>query len=522
MISEKLRNRIGLAALAFVILASFGTVAMRNLKKLTSKTIEIRISHSGVREAFEAAIAAYEALHPEVRIIQVNIPARIYSSWSRTQLVGGTAPDIMPLSGSDLEIAEFFQPITKLLSAPNPYNEDTPLDGVAWRETFFDGLGGLRDSMRSTAPDEIFGVTMQATSMRLYINRDLLLEIAGSDALPRNYAELHALAEKVRAYNQSHGTQLIPIASCKTYAEYIFDRIVGSQTQKFLVSYDYHMRSWGLYRPLYEGKYSYKTPEFMRSLELMSEVAQMLSPGFQQFAPDDAVAAYVQQRSLMLVAGSWDYSVFVDKVPFETEVMTLPTPDTDDPKYGEFALGQPAEEVKTTDALGIVRTSQNTEVAIDFLKFITSYAVAAQFSEISQRISSIMNVPVPEALKNMAPQIEGEIPGFRIDTLFGNNNVHNLIQRHIHKVIGPNPDISGFVEAIDAGFAPNIREDLKFYRRYDQLNAQRFDATIALHYLFPEDHEQADRADWMLHSDAQHGNQSNYIDYQHYLRPLGE
>jgi len=523
MISEKLRNRIGLVALALALLASFGTVATRNVQKLTSDKIEIRIAHSGVREAFEAAIAAYEALHPEVRIVQISVPSRIYPAWSRTQLVSGTAPDIMPLAGTDVEIVQFFQPITALLSAPNPYNEGTSLDGVAWRDTFFDGLSGLSDSMRSTAPDEVFGVTLQTTSMRLFINRDLLLEITGSDALPENYAELHALAEKVRAYNQSHGKQLIPIASCKTYAEYIFDRIVGSQTQTFLLDYDHHMRSWGLYRPLYEGKYSYsKTPEFLSSLEIMSEVAQMLSPGFQQFAPEDAIAAYLQQRSLMLVAGSWDYAVIVDQMSFETEVMMLPVPSTDDPKYGKFTLGQAAEDVQATAALGVVRTSPNTEIAIDFLKFLTSHPGATQFSEISKRISTIIDVPVPDDLKKMIPQIEGEVPGFRVDTLFGNLNVHILIQRHIHKVIGPSPDISGFAETIDAEFAANIREDLKFYRRYDRLNAQRFDATIALHYLFPEDHEQAERADWRRHSDAQHGNQSNYIDYQHYLRPLGE
>jgi len=527
MISEKLRNRIGLVALALALLASFGTVATRNVQSLTSDKIEIRVAHSelhtGMREAFEAAIVAYEALHPEVHIVQVNVPSRIYPAWSRTQLVGGMAPDIMPLAGSDLEIVEFFQPITALTSAPNPYNEGTPLEGVAWRNTFFDGLSGLSDSMRWTAPDEIFGIILQTTSMRLYINRDLLLEITGTDALPRSYAELHALAEKVRAYNQSHGTHLIPIASGKAYAEYIFDRIVGSQMQRFLVDYSFHMKSWGFYRPMYDGKYSYsKTPEFVSSLELMSEVAQMLSPGFQQFAPEDAIATYLQQRSLMLVAGSWDYAVLVDQVSFETEVTPLPMPTTDDPKYGKFTLGQAAEDVRTTAALGIVRTSPNTEIAIDFLKFLTSHPVATQFSEMSQRISTIIDVPVPDALKKMAPQIEGEIPGFRVDNFLGNNNVRNLIQRHIHKVIGPSPDISGFAETIDAELAPNIREDLKYYHRYDRLNTQRFDATIALHYIFPEEHEQAARTNWQLHTEAQHGSQSRYIEYQHYLEPPGE
>jgi len=527
MTSEKLRNRIGLVALALAILASFGAVASRNVQTLTSEKIEIRVAHAelhtGMREAFDAAISAYEEIHPQVRIVQVAVPPRIYPAWSRTQLVGGTAPDIMPLAGTDVEITQFFLPITELTSAPNPYNAGTSLEGVPWRETFFDGLSGLSDSMRWTAPDEIFGVILQTTSMRLYINRNLLLEVTGSDALPDNYAELHALAEKVRNYNQRNGTRLIPIASCKAYAEYIFDRIVGSQMQKFLVEYNFHMKSWGFYRPMYEGEYSYsETPEFVSSLELMSEVAQMLSPGFQQFAPEDAIATYLQQRSLMLVAGSWDYAVLVDRVPFDTEVIPLPMPSTDDPKYGQFTLGQAAEDVKTTAALGVVRTSPHTEVAIDFLKFLTSQPVATEFSDISKRISAIVDVPLPTDLAQMAPQIEGEIPGFRVDTFLGNNNIQTLIQRHIHKVIGPQPDIRSFAAILDAELAPNIREDLKYYHRYDRQNTQRFDATIALHYLIPEEHEHAERANWLLHSEAQNGSQSRYIEYQHYLEPPKE
>jgi len=527
MMSKKLRNRLGLVTLVLTLLASFWTVASRNVKDLTSAQIELRVAHSelhtGMREAFDAAIAAYEALHPEVRIVQVAVPPRIYPAWSRTQLVGGTAPDIMPLAGTDIEITQFFVPITKLASEPNPYNAGTSLESIAWRDTFFDGLSGLSDSMRWTAPNEIFGVILQTTSMRLYINRDLLLEISGDNALPSNYAELHALTQKVRDYNRRSGTRLIPIASCKVYAEYIFDRIVGSQMQKFLLDYSFHMKSWGFYRPMYEGKYSYsETPEFVSSLELMSEVAQMLSPGFQQFAPEDAIATYLQQRSLMLVAGSWDYAVLVDQVPFETEVMALPMPSTDDPKYGRFTLGQAAEDVNTTAALGIVRTSPHAEVAVDFLKFLTSQPVATQFSDISKRISSIVDVPVPNELVRMAPQIEGEIPGFRVDTFLGNNNIQTLIQRHIHKVIGPQPDIRSFATILDAELAPNIREDLKFYHRYDRQNTQRFDATIALHYLFPEEHEQAERANWLLHSEAQHGSQGRYTEYQHYLEPPKE
>jgi len=216
----------------------------------------------------------------------------------------------MGLYGSEEEITQLFVPLTDEAEKPNPYNAGTHLEHEPWRNTFFDGLTTVRDLLREVAPGQIYGISLQTTSMRLYVNRDLLIEITGSDAMPTEYADLYALGQKIREYNQRTGSKIIPIASCRGYADYIFDRIVGSQVQKFLIDTKTHMRSWGFFKPMYRQTYTYsETPEFLSSLELMSEVAQLLTPGYEQFHPEDAIAAYLQQRSLMLVAGSWDYAV---------------------------------------------------------------------------------------------------------------------------------------------------------------------------------------------------------------------
>ena len=62
----------------------------------------IRLAHwqlePGMREAFDAIIADYEALHPNVRVKQVNIPGRVWRQWLRTQLVGGNPPDLIEVA----------------------------------------------------------------------------------------------------------------------------------------------------------------------------------------------------------------------------------------------------------------------------------------------------------------------------------------------------------------------------------------------------------------------------------------
>jgi len=520
LISEKTRNGIGVSILVLAILASFWNVIFRNVEELTSNQIEIRIGHqelhTGMREAFQAAIEAYQEIHPNVRIIQVPVPPRTYPAWIRTQLVGGTAPDIVGLSGSQEEILEFFLPITDFVDKPNPYNLGTSLEKVRWRDTFFDGMTGIRDIVQESAPGQMFGVMLQTSSMRLYINRDMLIEITGSDRLPQEYNDLYLIQQKIREYNQRTGKNIIPIASCRNYADYTFNRIVNSQTQKFLLEWSPHMRTWGFFRPMAAGVFKYnETPEFLSSLELMHEVAQMLTPGYQQFLPEDAIATYLQQRSLMLVAGSWDYAVLTNRVSFETAITSLPIPSTSDPRYGKFTLGSSVEPVGTAAGLGVIRRSPNADVAVDFLQFLTSQTIAAEFSAISKRLPAVIDVPIPDELKIMTTQIEGEIPGFRVDSFLPTHNVNTLIQQHIHKVTGRQPDIRGFAETIDTELPRYIKEDIKMYHRTDRLRTQKFDGMVVLHYMLPEGHPA--RSNWAHYTTDQHGAQGRVIEYQHWL-----
>jgi len=516
--AERLRSMIGVGILVAAIIASFWNVIFRNVQKVTSDQIEIRIGHAelhtGMREAFQAAIEAYQDLHPNVRIIQVPVPPRTYPAWIRTQLVGGTAPDIVPLDG---EISQFFLPLTSLTEQPNPYNVGTNLEGIPWRDTFFDGLSAARDRLAFSAPGQVFGVNLQTVSMRLYINRDMLIEITGSDSVPEVYNDLYELSQKIKEYNQRTGKKIIPIAGCRQYSDYIFDRVVGSQMQKFLLDYNPHMQPWGFFRPMADKVFTYsETPEFMSSLELLHEVSQMLTPGYLQFGPEDAIAAYLQQRSLMLVAGSWDYAVLVDRVPFETAITTIPMPSTDDPRYGQFSLGQAAETVGTTSQYGVVRASPHAEVAADFLLFLTSLPTATQFSDISKRISAIIDVPVAEELALMAAKIDGEIPGFRVDTFLSRLNTSNLFNQHIHKVFDRNPDIRGFAATIDAQLLTYLKEDIKVFHRSELTITRKFDGQIVLYYMLPENHPE--RVTWLRYLEEQSASQGRYIGYNEWLR----
>lgn len=101
--------------------------------------IELRLGHwqleAGVREGFNRMAAEYSKLHPEVHIVQDAIPEGTYGQWSTTQLMGGTAPDIIEVGlGVPYNVllgfhSRYFVPLTAYVKQPNPYNKGTDLEG---------------------------------------------------------------------------------------------------------------------------------------------------------------------------------------------------------------------------------------------------------------------------------------------------------------------------------------------------------------------------------------------------------
>jgi len=515
---ERLRHIIGIGILCLAITASFWHVFSRNIQAVTSDRIELRMGHanlhSGMREGFDAAIESYEQLHPNVKITQVPIPGRTYPAWVRIQLIGGNAVDILSTWNTQSDdIRRYFLPFSPFLDEPNPYNAGTSLEGVAWRDTFFDGLNNVRQP--NGQDTEIYSISLQRVSTLLFINLDLLREITGSDtALPRDFEGLRYLAAQICAYNQRTGKNIIPIASSRTDSEIAFSRIVPSVTQKLLLesSPNRNLLMQGFDHFILDGAFSYSnTPELRRSLELMSELAQMFTPGFLQFEHEDALAAFLQQRSLMLIAGSWDYGTLVASGNFETRGLPIPPPSPRDSKYGELTLGPSAEIQFPDGTLGIIKLSKHREVALDFLRYLSSQPIATQLAEMSQRLPSIVDSPISENLKQIIPEDEGELPGFRVDLMFG-ANAQTFISRHIHLVTGIQPDIPSFAATLDAGLPDYIRQDRVNHLRNVKRWIQVGDTDLALRLTFPEDLPLPPPRDtWIIRAEEQHKRQYDFL-----------
>jgi ABC-type glycerol-3-phosphate transport system substrate-binding protein len=417
-------------------------------------------------------------------------------------------------------ISRYYLTLTPHLSRPNPYNAGTGLAGVPWRDTFVDGLTAMRNLTPTSG--ETHGVSLQVNTQRLYYNRQLLRALTGSDEPPADFAGLLEFGRRVAAYNARTGTRLVPIAGCGPYAQFLFDLLLASQTQQLTLTAspnrNLRVLPVELAGMILQGEVDFDTPALRRSLELQHDMAALLTPGYQQLQREDALFTYLQQNSVMLYAGSWDYAVLRHDGRFETGIMPMLFPATTEPVYGALTLGPVSEAAGNPEAmLGVLRSSRHPEVALDFLHYLSSQPVAARFSQISHRISSIVGTPPPADGDRLAPRLEGELPGFTVDfRWFAAGNASNFFQRHLHTALGPRGDVPAFAARLNTGLLRHLRQDLAWQLNLTRRDARRLDALVALHYTLPADDPA--RADWTRHVETQHLRQLENLHY----RPLTE
>lgn len=461
---------LGLGLLLAMVVLSLGQVWKRERREADPGAITIRFAHTHlegrVREAFAEAAARYEAHRPGVRVEQIAIPQRIYASWSLTQLVGGTAPDILHLTAEiDREkLARFFVPLTEVVDSPNPYNAGTGLADLPWRETFFDGLGAPPSFQARL--QEIYGVPNSLFTFRLYYNADLYRQIFGTKPTPETYEGLIAALEEARIWAAAQPESVVPIIGARFGSPFmvdpLFDNLFTSQTQRLtrelnvsrhLLS-DFREQSLAYLR----GQWDLESPAVRSGLELMAEMGRYVAPGFVQLRREDSLLQFAQGRALFLVSGSWDVDSIRLLAPFELGVMALPVPDARKERFAPFGFGPISEATSYgAAALGLTRGSPHPEVALDFLRFLTSAEENRALTERANWLPAVVGVePRPEMVPFM-PVEGGYAKGMVLQ--YG-PETRRVWDRHLHLLFAHGRTVDDFVAALSQEYDEALRTDL--------------------------------------------------------------
>jgi raffinose/stachyose/melibiose transport system substrate-binding protein len=534
-------------AMAWAILGVF----RREVSRVVEDTVTIRFAHTllhaGLREAFDAVARDYEALQAaqgrRVRIVQIPIPFQAYRQWLRTQIIGGTAPEIV-YNQYDLDFtmtARFLVPVAPYIVEPNPYNDGTPLEGMRWRDTFFDGL---QTAGFVFVLAEHYGIPISATTTRVFANRRLLDQILaapenaelrdrlGPAAVPRRFEDFIALCEATEAFAARSGRILVPMAGSDANGLLIIERMFGSQTQQLLESWqqmgDFRVGSEDTRLDFLAGEKSLHHPAFLSGFTLVREVGRFIQPGFLQLRREDATFYFTQERALMIVASSWDAPSFRELIgdSFEVAVFPIPLPDRDTPVYGQFVNG-PVTEADVvpsgTFSLTNLHPPERTAQALDFLRYLTSVPGNQKFVDRSGWLPAVVEIQPSPGTEAFMPELEGYPNGPQAH--FNDNELRRVLNTRYHRLLATTGSVEEFLALVEPAYLAEIEPAIRRSNRDARTNINQQDTVMAAHWWLaqhepqPEDREESL---WKLgmQVDSTNGNEANRYWFELRLRQI--
>jgi raffinose/stachyose/melibiose transport system substrate-binding protein len=437
-------NGIGLLLLLVCYVGAIWNIF--TTRRQESRADIIRMVHwqleLGVRDGIQAMIDEFEAYKLEqgetVEVIQIPIPERVYNQYVTTQLIGGTAPDMIQLGQFPVEYqGRFFFPLSKIVQEPNPFlklrkeelvaqealneKEQRELDalkkmvGAPWMDSFDDGLR----SRFNTDFQEYFGIGFSTFTVRMYYNKDMFRKVLGHDRAPTSYEELIAFSDAIIAFGEETGEPLLPIASSQyqvnVFKNRYFAEITPDLNRELDVNFTGTADGFEKLAGMIRGEYSPWNPEYRAAVTVLLELAEYFPKGFMSLGREDSGFSFVQGKSGMITSGSWDALSYLKKIQdqpeerrFEVGIFDLPSISQDHPRYGQFADGRASEADSGTGfAFGITRYTRNFDLCVEFLQFATTPEMNTKLNEIAGWIPVIRGATPRDLLKNFQPNYIG-------------------------------------------------------------------------------------------------------------------
>jgi raffinose/stachyose/melibiose transport system substrate-binding protein len=382
-------------------------------------SVVLRLGHwqleAGVRDGLNAMAEAYHKLHPNVTIIQDAVPEGTYGQWLSTQLMGGTAPDIMEVGlGVPYNVLlgyynRYFLPMTSVVNQPNPYNKGTDLEGVPWRKTYKDG-------MRTCYIDELqeyMRITLSQFGIRVFYNKNLLKRLTGRETPPRNYREFLEVCRKIKGQVDERGKSYTPIAG-SAYHLWMWDGFMADPlTYGALRHVDFNRDATvgndELFVGFKTGRIDFQFPPYEAKFRMVRELTEQFQAGFTGLGRDEAVFLFAQQRAVFISTGTWDAGSLHEQARgvFEVGIMDFPIPAPDDPEYGKIAEGPVYERPEASFGFVVTRTCKHPEVAIDFLLFVGSKQGNEELNRMIGWIPAVSGTQVSPMLQPFSPHLQG-------------------------------------------------------------------------------------------------------------------
>lgn len=426
-IRQFLGKYFALIMIALVYLWSMVAIAVYRAAEAPADAIVLRIGHwqleASVREMFEEMAKQYREINPNVYIVQDAIPEMVYAQWATTQLMGGTAPDMLQVGGMIPHhlLVQYYnrycERLTPYVNEPNPYNKGTSLEGVPLRSTFKDGMrGAYVEEMQ-----EYISVPLSQFGVRVFYNRDLLRELTGLDEAPEEYRAFMAVCEEIKRHKDADGKPYIPIASSRYHLPMWEAMMLDPLTFGIMRVADFNRDGFvgnnELFVAFKTGRIDFMHPSIRLRFQMLWELSEQFQAGYTGLTRDEAVFLFAQERAVFMTTGTWDARSLQEQADgkFEIGVMDFPRPTRDDPEYGIVMEGPLYERVQGGFPFAIVRTSKHPEIALDFLLFLAGKRQNEELNRIVGWIPSVVDTELDPLLAAFDPNLKGVYGNFNVN-----------------------------------------------------------------------------------------------------------
>ena len=278
------------------------------------------------RGAYEAAIAEFQANHPEIDLKWEAFENQAYKTKIKNAVEDNELPDIFFTWGG-VFLGDFIESenIYCLDEAYEPFSEALPEAMLA--NTTYDG--------------HHYGVPLLMNTVVLFANMDLLGQV-GWDHIPETYEDLIACCDALVAA----GITPFGCSSNETWCvtEYVEPMLINSIGHEGL-------------RKLYAGEASWQDDDIAQAITLFQE---MVGKGYfnddgMEVSNDDVKANFIAGKYAFYQNGSWNCGDIAG-ANFEVQVGFFPVINSERAAYAEI-IGGP------NDTLAVSASSDNVEIA---------------------------------------------------------------------------------------------------------------------------------------------------------------
>ncbi len=381
-------------------------------------TITLRLCHwqleAGVRDGINMMAQEYQKLHPNVRVIQEAIPEGTYGQWLSTQIMSGTAPDLIEMGKLPYQVLiayynRYCYVLTPYVNKPNPYNRNNDFAETPLRNTFKDGMAaGYVNELQ-----EYMMIPLSSFAVRVFCNSDLLEKLTGSRNPPKNYREFFDTCRKISKMTDENGNKYIPVVGSQYHFgmwEWSLCNIMTySLKDKADLNRDGFVGNDELFIAVKAGMISFKDRPIAAKFQMIREISDFCQPGFTGLSRDEGVLLFAQKRAVFMSTGTWDAMSLQEqtKGSFTLGIMDFPMPTKDDPVYGDVVAGPRYENPFVGFNYSVARTSKHPEVALDFLMFMASKENNEKLNRTIGWIPSVLNTEMDPFLRDFKPCFEG-------------------------------------------------------------------------------------------------------------------